>query len=71
MYEDVQRLKMSDFLPIICQSVEVSPVKTIMQAVQVIINHSVPIDEDRLGLAKKNLGQLNASSINQSEMNPL
>ena len=62
---------MSDFLPIICQPVEVSPAKTIMQAVQVIINPLVLIDEDRLDLAEKNLGQLNASSINQSEMNPL
>ena len=28
-YEDVRNQKMSDFLPIICQPVEISPVKTI------------------------------------------
>ena len=42
-----------------------------MQAVQMIENNLVMIDVNQPDLLEKKLIQLNASFINQSEMNPL
>ena len=57
--------------PRLCLGDPVNLSKTIIQAVQMIENNLVLIDEDQPDLFEKKLIQLNASFINQLVMNPL